>query len=49
MKAKTTRQTRKPYRAPRLTVYGDLRRLTAAKGGTRSDTGPPKTKTTGTP
>lgn len=49
MKSKTTRQTKKPYRPPRLTVYGDLRRLTMAKGGNRSDSGAPKTKTTGAP
>lgn len=49
MKSKTPSQTKKPYRSPRLAVYGDLRRLTAAKGGTRSDAGLPKTKTTGSP
>ncbi len=39
---------KKPYRAPALTVHGDLRSLTRAKGGTRSDSGGrPKTKTTG--
>lgn len=36
---------KKPYRAPRLTVYGDLRTITKAKGGTSADgTGEPKTK-----
>jgi hypothetical protein len=37
---------RKPYRPPKLTVYGDLPRLVAmAKPGSRSDgAGKPKTK-----
>ena len=40
----TTAQ-RKPYRAPRLVVYGDLRRITMAKGGSANDGGGnPKTK-----
>lgn len=40
MKPKTTNQTKKPYRSPRLVVYGDLRRLTTtAKGGVASDGG----------
>ena len=30
---------RKHYGPPRLTVYGDLRRLTRAKGGTKGDSG----------
>ena len=30
---------KKPYRAPKLTVYGDLRTITKAKGGTASDGG----------
>lgn len=48
MKSKSTSQRKKPYRPPRLTVYGDLRRLTKGKGGNRSDGGGfPKTKTTG--
>lgn len=37
MKAEATRQGKKPYRSPRLMIYGDLRRLTMAKGGKRSD------------
>jgi hypothetical protein len=37
MKAGAPRQGKKPYRSPRLVVYGDLRRLTMAKGGKRSD------------
>lgn len=41
-------QKRKPYRQPRLVVYGDLRRLTMAKGGTKTDgTGKPATKASG--
>ena len=48
MKSKTASQRKKPYHPPRLTVYGDLRRLTMAKGGNRRDGGGnPKTKTTG--
>ena len=40
------RSERKPYQPPRLTVHGDLRRLTQAKGGAKSDGGTtPKTKT----
>jgi hypothetical protein len=39
---------KKPYRSPELTVHGDIRALTRAKGGAKSDgTGVPKTKTTG--
>jgi hypothetical protein len=30
---------RKPYQAPRLTVYGDLHRIAQAKGGSRNDGG----------
>ncbi|MEX0833314.1 MAG: lasso RiPP family leader peptide-containing protein [Actinomycetota bacterium] len=34
------RRDHKPYRAPRLTVYGDFRRLTKAnKGGVLGDGG----------
>jgi hypothetical protein len=48
MKPKTTGQAKKTYRSPRLGVYGDLRRLTMTKGGTRSDgVGAAKSKTTG--
>lgn len=33
------------YHSPRLVVYGDLRRLTMAKGGTKGDgPGVPRTK-----
>ena len=39
------RGSKKPYRKPALTVHGDLRSLTAAKGSTKSDgPGVPKTK-----
>lgn len=44
MKSKTQGK-KKPYRPPRLVVYGDLRRLTMAKGGQKGDGGGnPKTK-----
>jgi hypothetical protein len=33
------RRGRKPYRTPRLVVYGDLRRITGAKGGISTDGG----------
>ncbi len=47
MKAKA-KQTKKPYRPPRITVYGNLRRLTLAKGGTQNDGGgKPRTKAGG--
>ena len=36
---------KKPYRAPRLTVYGDLQTITKAKGGSSNDGAtPPNTK-----
>jgi hypothetical protein len=38
-----------PYSAPKLTEYGDLRTITAAKGGTRTDGGNPKTWSTAAP
>lgn len=48
MKSKTPTQERKPYRSPRLVVYGDLRRLTMVKGGTKGDGGgKPATKASG--
>jgi hypothetical protein len=34
-----------PYTAPKLTVYGDLRTITAGKGGTKNEAGLPKTWT----
>ena len=46
MKAKAPGPKKKVYRPPRLVVYGDLRRLTMAKGGIRQDTvGALKSKT----
>lgn len=44
MKSKPTRRKKKPYRPPRVVVYGDLRRLTRAKGGNKTDGGQPKTR-----
>ncbi len=42
-KPKSKGPRRKPYRSPRLVVYGDLRRLTKmfamAKGGAKGDGG----------
>jgi hypothetical protein len=42
-------ETKKPYRAPKLVVYGDLRRLTASKGAGANDGGggKPNTKSGG--
>jgi hypothetical protein len=38
-------EQKKPFRAPKLTIYGDLRRLTQAKGGGKADgRGVPATK-----
>jgi hypothetical protein len=38
---------RRPYRSPTLTVHGDLKTLTAAKGGTMQDgAGKPMSRTT---
>jgi hypothetical protein len=36
-----------PYSAPKLTVHGDLRAITAAKGSKNSEAGQPKTFSTG--
>jgi hypothetical protein len=36
---------RLPYSAPKLTVHGDLRTITAAKGSNRDEAGQPKTFT----
>ena len=33
----TPSSTRKPYHAPRLVEYGDLRTITRAKGGSNTD------------
>lgn len=50
MKPKTTSQAKKPYRSPRLEVYGDLRRLTQTKGSIKPDAGGgPKSKLAGGP
>jgi hypothetical protein len=35
---------KKPYRAPRLVEYGDLRTITRAKGGTMGEAPLPATK-----
>ena len=40
---------KKQYKSPRLKVYGDLRELTMAKGGTKADAGKPATRSTGGP
>ena len=41
-------RTRKPYRKPRLKVHGDIRVLTRAKAGNRTDgAGKPRTKLSG--
>lgn len=48
MKATKPNRRRKPYRPPRLTVHGDLRRLTMVKGGGANDGGgKPRTKLSG--
>ena len=39
---------RRRYRRPRLKVHGDVRRITAAKAGTRNDGwGKPRTRASG--
>ena len=39
---------KKPYRQPRLKVHGDIRALTGAKAGTKTDgAGKPRTKLSG--
>lgn len=38
-----------PYSAPKLTIHGDLRTLTAAKGSNRDEAGQPKTFNSGKP
>ena len=37
-KEQAAAEPKRPYRAPRLTVYGTLHELTLAKGGTKADT-----------
>jgi hypothetical protein len=42
------RTKKRPYRAPALKTYGDLRTLTKGKGGARNDGGGrPKTRNSG--
>jgi hypothetical protein len=41
------RPKKRPYRAPALRTYGNLRTLTMGKGGMRNDAGAPKTRTFG--
>ena len=40
MSERSKSEGKQPYTAPRLTVYGDLREITLAKGGTKGDEGP---------
>jgi hypothetical protein len=47
MKSKTARAKKKSYRRPRLVMYGDLRRLTMVKGGTKADGGKPNSRQSG--
>jgi hypothetical protein len=50
MKSERPSLKKKPYRPPRLTVYGDLRRLTMAKRGSAPDgAGKPRTRVSGPP
>ena len=50
MKSKGKKPSKNPYRPPRLVVYGDLRSLTMAKGGTTGDAGgKPRTRLSGVP
>jgi hypothetical protein len=37
-------RARRPYRSPSLVTYGDLVRLTLAKGGTKGDQGAQATR-----
>jgi hypothetical protein len=44
-KTPADRDRKKPYRAPRLVKYGDLRTITQGKGGNMTDgTGNPATR-----
>ena len=48
MKSKNQSVKKKKYHPPRLVVYGDIHRLTMAKGGTKFDGGgKPQTRATG--
>jgi hypothetical protein len=38
-----------PYSPPKLTIHGDLRKITAAKQSDRSEAGQPKTFNSGMP
>jgi hypothetical protein len=38
-----------PYTPPTLTIHGDLRTMTAGKGGNRKEAGQPKTFPSGQP
>lgn len=40
-----TETKKKPYSRPKLTSYGELRVITAAKGGAKGDGGVPNTMT----
>ena len=47
-RSRPSSRKRKPYRAPALTVHGDIRALTGGGGGNRADgTGNPKTMAAG--
>ena len=48
-KEASPRPKKRPYRAPKLVVHGDLRTLTAAKGADKADGGKPATRSGGTP
>ena len=37
-------ERKKPYRTPRLAEYGDLQKITQAKGGVMYDFGAPRTR-----
>jgi len=47
MKSKTARAKKKSYRRPHLVMYGDLRHLTMAKGGTKADAAKPASRQSG--
>jgi len=40
---------KRPYRAPKLKVHGNLRKLTADKGSTHGDGSKPSTRNLGNP
>lgn len=40
---------KRPYRAPKLTVHGDLKALAKAKGGASSDGSKPASRASGAP